>query len=206
MRTVRSDEAVYSTPLPFNPPPPHRTTFTLAVCPPKVYSSRRVAIAHTLTVPSLDEDANRGAEGFLNSDIYIKSAARAESSDRRGLSTNMCTGSQDKDVIHFVCPLSASPIGFPVLGSHIRTFEDEMAAYIRKKYLARQKTHMAVVSPRRQFSFKSLPLDAQNPIFVPGERVRRRFRKQIPQACIGVSRASGKEVPRWGERRAEYWR
>lgn len=30
MRTVRSDEAVYSTPLPFNPPPPHRTTFTLA--------------------------------------------------------------------------------------------------------------------------------------------------------------------------------
>jgi hypothetical protein len=74
MRTVRSDEAVYSTPLPFNPPPPHRTTFTLAVCPPKVYSSRRVAIAHTLTVPSLDEDANRGAEGFLNS----KSARRAE--------------------------------------------------------------------------------------------------------------------------------
>ena len=65
---------------------------------------------------------------------------------------------------------------------------------------------MAVVSPRRQFSFKSLPLDAQNPIFVPGERVRRRLRKQIPQACSGVSGARGKEVPRWGERRAEYWR
>lgn len=65
MRTVRSDEAVYSMPLPLSPPPPHRTTFTLAVCPPNVYSSRRVAIAHTLTVPSLEEDANRGAEEFL---------------------------------------------------------------------------------------------------------------------------------------------
>ena len=73
MRTVRSDEAEYSTPLPFSPPPPHRTTFTLAVCPPKVYSSRRVVVAHTLTVPSLEEDANRGAEGFL---IQIKSVPR----------------------------------------------------------------------------------------------------------------------------------
>lgn len=78
MRTVRSDEAVYSTPLPFSPPPPHRTTFTLAVCPPKVYSNRRVVIAHTLTVPSLDEDASRGAEGFL---IQIRSA-RALSGDK----------------------------------------------------------------------------------------------------------------------------
>ena len=95
----------------------------------------------------------------------------------------MCIGSQDKDMIHFVCPLSASPIGFPVLGSHIRTFEDETAAYIRNA----AKTHMAIVSPRCQFSFKSLPLDAQNPIFVPGERMRRRFRKQIPQACTGIS-------------------
>jgi hypothetical protein len=94
----------------------------------------------------------------------------------------MCIGSQDKDVIHFVCPLSASPIGFPVLGSHIRTFEDEM-----RKVCAPKKTYMAVVSPCRQFSFKSLPLDAQDPIFVPGERVRRRFRKQIPQARIGIS-------------------
>ena len=65
MRTVRSDDAVYSTPLPLSPPPPHRTTFTLAVCPPKVYSSLRVVIAQTLTVPSFEEDANRGAEGFL---------------------------------------------------------------------------------------------------------------------------------------------
>ncbi len=73
MRTVRSDDAVYSTPLPFNPPPPHRTTFTLAVCPPKVYSRRRVAIAHTLTVPSLEEDANRGAVGFLNSNSVSSS-------------------------------------------------------------------------------------------------------------------------------------
>ena len=64
---------------------------------------------------------------------------------------------------------------------------------------------MAVMSPRRQFSFKGLPLDAQNPIFVPGERVRRRFCEQIPQARIGISRACGKEVPGWGERCAEYW-
>ena len=75
-----------------------------------------------------------------------------------------------------------------------------------KKYLARQNknTYMTVVSPRRQFTFKCLPLDAQNPIFVPGERMRRRFREQIPQACTGISRARGKEVPRWGERCAEY--
>jgi hypothetical protein len=65
IRTVRSDEAVYSTPLPLSPPPPHRTTFTLAVWPPKVYSRRRVAIAHTFTVPSLEEDASRGDVGFL---------------------------------------------------------------------------------------------------------------------------------------------
>ena len=37
----------------------------------------------------------------------------------------MCIGSQDREVIHFECPLSASPRGFPVLGSHIRTFVDE---------------------------------------------------------------------------------
>jgi hypothetical protein len=65
---------------------------------------------------------------------------------------------------------------------------------------------MAVVSPRRQFSFKSLPLDAQNPIFVPGERVRGRFRKQVPQARSGIARARGEEVPRRRERCAEYWR
>jgi hypothetical protein len=64
-RTVRSDEAVYSTPLPLSPPPPHRTTFTLAVWPPKVYSRRRVAMAHTFTVASLEEDASRGDVGFL---------------------------------------------------------------------------------------------------------------------------------------------
>ena len=114
--------------------------------------------------------------------IY-KSAAGAEGSDSKRPSTNMCIGSQDKDMIHFVCPLSASPIGFPVLGSHIRTFEHDIRQYI---WCAR-KTYMAIMSPRRQFSFKSLPLDAQNPIFVPGERVRGRFRKQIPQACSGIS-------------------
>ncbi len=53
----------------------------------------------------------------------------------------MCIGSQDKDVIHFVCPLSASPIGFPVLGSHIRTFRGyEKAAHIRR-YQVRQNLH-----------------------------------------------------------------
>lgn len=82
---------------------------------------------------------------------YIKSAARAEDSDRRGLSTNMCTGSQDKDVIHFVCPLSASPIGFPVLGSHIRTFEDEMAAYIRKSIWRAKNSHGCRVPPSPVF-------------------------------------------------------
>jgi hypothetical protein len=74
-----------------------------------------------LTVPSLEEDANRGAEGFL---IQIRSAC-ALSGDKVVKITNMCIGSQDREVIHFECPLSASPRGFPVLGSHIRTFVDE---------------------------------------------------------------------------------
>lgn len=62
---VRSLEAVYSTPLPSRPPPPHRTILTLAVCPPRAYSHRRVEVDHTRTVPSFEEDAKRGAEGFL---------------------------------------------------------------------------------------------------------------------------------------------
>ena len=41
------------------------TTLTLAVCPPRVYSSRRVEAAHTRTVPSFEEDARRGDEAFL---------------------------------------------------------------------------------------------------------------------------------------------
>jgi hypothetical protein len=79
----------------------------------------------------------------------------------------------------------------------------------QKTYLVRQKknkTYMAVVSPRRQFSFKSLPLDAQDPILVPGQRVRGRFRKQIPQACGGIAGARSEEVPRRRERCAEYRR
>jgi len=64
-RTVRSLDAVYKTPRPPNPPPPQRTMFTLAVCPPSVYSTSRVRVDHTLTVPSFDEEARRGAEGFL---------------------------------------------------------------------------------------------------------------------------------------------
>ncbi len=64
---------------------------------------------------------------------------------------------------------------------------------------------MAVVSPRRQFSFERFPFDTQNPISVPRERVRRRFCKQIPQARIGISRARGKEVPGWGESCTENW-
>ena len=38
-------------------------------------------------------------------------------------------------------------------------------------------THMVVVSARRQFSLKRLPLDAQDPPFVAGERVRWGFRE-----------------------------
>lgn len=174
MRTVRSEDAVYSTPLPLSPPPPHRTTFTLAVCPPKVNSSLRVAIVQTLTVPSFEEDANRGAEGFLippNSEppTGLKKTERF---------AHMCIGSQDKDMIHFECPFSASPRGFPVFGSHIRTF-----SWIRKGIRAdgpgrvKKKTHMAFVSTRRQFSFESLPLDAQNRTFVARECVRWRFRE-----------------------------
>ena len=116
---MRSDEAVYSTPLPLSPPPPHRTTFTLAVWPPKVYSRRRVAIAHTFTVPSLEEDASRGDVGFL---IRVSQPVGNDKT-----AAHMCIGSQDRDVIHFEWPFRASPIGFPVLGSHIRTCGCERA-------------------------------------------------------------------------------
>ena len=73
MQEMRSLEAVYRTPLPPTPPPPHRTTLTLAVCPPNVYSHRRVATDQTLTVPSLEEDANRGAVALLQSKIVKQS-------------------------------------------------------------------------------------------------------------------------------------
>lgn len=64
IRTVRSLLAVYSTP--FGPPaPPHFTTLTLAECPPSVNSVLRVNVDHTRTVPSFDDDARRGDEGFL---------------------------------------------------------------------------------------------------------------------------------------------
>ena len=65
MRIVRSLEAVYRAPLPPIPPPPHRTTFTLAEWPPRAYSNLLVALDQTRTVPSLEEDARRGAAGFL---------------------------------------------------------------------------------------------------------------------------------------------
>jgi len=65
MRIVRSLEAVYRTPLPPIPPPPHRTTFTLAECPPSAYSNLLVALDQTRTLPSLEEEARRGVIGFL---------------------------------------------------------------------------------------------------------------------------------------------
>lgn len=95
--TVWSLDAVYSTPSPPVPPPPHLTTLTLAVCPPSAYSNLRVWEDHTRTVPSFDDDASRGAAALR------------------------CIGSHDSDVIHFECPFSASPIALPVFGSHRRT-------------------------------------------------------------------------------------
>lgn len=63
-RTVRSLLAVYRTPL--GPPdPPHLTILTLAVCPPSAYSSDRVAVFQTRTVPSLEAEARRGEWGLL---------------------------------------------------------------------------------------------------------------------------------------------
>lgn len=68
--TVLSLLAVYRVPLfpiPFAPvpAPPHLTTLTDAVCPPSVYSVRRVRRDQTRTVPSLEEEASRGEEGLL---------------------------------------------------------------------------------------------------------------------------------------------
>lgn len=64
--TVLSLLPVYKTPwLPPPLPPPHLTTFTLAVWPPSVHSDRRVSVLHIRTVPSLDEDASRGEVAFL---------------------------------------------------------------------------------------------------------------------------------------------
>lgn len=65
MRIVRSLEAVYKAPFPPMPPPPHRTTFTLAEWPPSAYSNLLVALDQTRTLPSFEEDASRGAVGFL---------------------------------------------------------------------------------------------------------------------------------------------
>lgn len=65
MRIVRSLEAVYRTPLPPIPPPPHLTTLTLAEWPPSAYSSLLAALDHTRTLPSFEEDASLGAVEFL---------------------------------------------------------------------------------------------------------------------------------------------
>jgi hypothetical protein len=65
-------------------------------------------------VLSFDEDARRGAEGFLGEIMDIGYEAKAKY-------TNRCIGSQQRDVIHLEWPLRASPNGFPVFGSHIRT-------------------------------------------------------------------------------------
>ncbi len=92
---VRSLDAIYKTPLPTLP---HFTTLTEAVCPPRVYSTLLVIVDQKRTVPSLDNEANRGAVALR------------------------CMGSQESKVTHFVCPFSASPIGFPVFGSHRRTW------------------------------------------------------------------------------------
>ena len=62
----------------------------------------------------------------------------------------MCIGSQDKDVIHFECPLSASPRGFPVLGSHIRTFVDERA-HIQRNIWGGLNLHGCRVPPSPVF-------------------------------------------------------
>ena len=63
---VRSLLAVYKTPLVPEPAPPHRTTFTLAEWPPKVYSRDLLAMFHILTVPSFEDEASRGLVGLLD--------------------------------------------------------------------------------------------------------------------------------------------
>ena len=73
----------------------------------------------------------------------------------------------------------------------------------RAKKTKTKKTHMAFVSTRRQFPFKGLPLDAQNRALVARERVRRRFREQIPQTRGRIPRARSVEVPSRGEGCAE---
>ena len=118
--TVLSLLAVYSTPLfptPFAlvPAPPHLTTLTDAVCPPSVYSVRRVRRDQTLTVKSLEEEASLGEEGLL---MKISKKKRNQNKIR----IYKWIGSHASDVIHFEWPLSASPIGLPVFGSHIRTY------------------------------------------------------------------------------------
>lgn len=170
--TVRSLEAVYSTPLPSRPPPPHRTTLTEAVCPPRVYSVSRVEVDHTRTVPSFDDDATRGAEGFLQVKISNGILYRLRK-------TYKCIGSQDKDVTHFECPFSASPIGFPVFGSHSRTFS--IFEYIAKEiYSPTRRTYMSIMAPSCKLSLHRLPFNTQNPPFMSRKHMRRCFREQIP--------------------------
>ena len=81
----------------------------------------------------------------------------------------MCTGSQDKDVIHFVCPFNASPIGCPVLGSHIRTYANEGAITFTGVSRVQKVTYMAVMAACCQLSLERLPLNAQDPPTVATE-------------------------------------
>ena len=79
-----------------NPIPPHLTHVTAELCPDIVMTILRMLASHILTVQSFELDANLA------------------------VTIRKCKGSHDRPVIHFVCPLIASPYGFPVFGSHKR--------------------------------------------------------------------------------------
>ena len=162
IRTVRSLLAVYKTP--DGIPPPHRTTLTLAVCPPSVYSVSLLVRDHTLTVPSFEDEASRGFVGFLQT-ISHKSSGNGFYLHMNRLPCE--TGDPSRMTLH-------------------RGSNCVACLWI-------PNAHMAIVTSRSELSFSRLPLDAKYPPSMTGECMRRRFRVQIPETSISISRACGKE-------------
>lgn len=94
----------------------------------------RVEVDQTRTVPSFEEDARRGDSAFLQRrDVREIQSARM-------LSTYKCIGSHARDVTHFECPFNASPIGFPVFGSHRRTYQRGSGSVCAPRCMEKRRT------------------------------------------------------------------
>lgn len=69
--------------------------------------------------------------------------------------TDMWIGSQEREVIHFEWPFSASPMGLPVLGSQRRTCGEGVNEFYKESKVG---THVSIVPASGEFSLHCLPL------------------------------------------------